>query len=349
MTKSEFRATSPEDAGKVTELLQRVFSSKPGACVIEPRHLHWKNWEERSDWPGSRGYVVARGEDLIAHGTVLPLSCVTDGRRLRMVHVIDWVADPKVVGAGVSHMRKFTTMVDGILAVGGSDMAEKALPAMGFRSCGTIQRFALPLHPLQRLSGQKPGARLLLQFGRSVLWAWQARGSRGPGWTARRIPAEQVRSSNIPMPKPVPGMAIFERTPEMLLWLLKCPAVPVELYAVSRSGSAAAGYFLLSHAPGQVRLADFWIDSSRPEDWQALLQLAVSEARKDRDAAEIVTLASDEWIRQNLTAVGFHDRGSYNIRVLPAKGVEFPAVPIRCHMIDYDMMWLHEHEKNFWA
>ncbi len=348
MTKTVFRPTGSEEAGAVAELLTRVFELPASACVTDRAHLNWKNWQDRPDWSGSRGYVLSRGQDLIAHGTVLPLPCVVEGRRLRLAHVIDWAADPNVVGAGVSHMRKFTTMVDGIVAAGGSDLAQKALPAMGFTSFDTLTRFSLPIHPLKRLAGQQPGRRLLLQFGRSVLWSMQARRASFEGWTAELVSPDQVSSAQFPVAAGLPGMAVFEHSRESLAYLTRCPVVRVEVYQVSRS-DAAQGYFVLSHAPGQVRLADCWLHSTNTADWQAVLQLAVDVARRDTSAAEIVTEANDELMKQSLTALGFHPRGEYPIRMLLARGVEFPAVPIRWQMINYDVVWLHEHKPEFWA
>src|ERR1700722_360646 len=111
--KSEFRDTSPQDAPAVAAFLQRIFDIDANLPLIVPRHLHWKNWEERSDWPGSRGYVMTREDAITAHGTVVPLSCVNGQQHLKIVHVIDWAADPKSVGSGVTLMTRIARMVDG--------------------------------------------------------------------------------------------------------------------------------------------------------------------------------------------------------------------------------------------
>ena len=111
---------------------------------------------------------------LVVHGTVVLLSCLSGKRRLKMVHLIDWAADPKSIGSGVSLLRNILKMVDAVLVVEGSEMTQKVLPALGFETRGEVVRFARPLRPLRRLSGQKPSLRGGAQFARSLLRSPQA-------------------------------------------------------------------------------------------------------------------------------------------------------------------------------
>src|ERR1022692_1278910 len=97
---SQFRSTSQEDSPAVAAFLQRIFDIDPSLPLIAPRHLYWKNWEERSDWAGSRGYVITKKSAIVAHVTLVPLSCVGGQRRLKMIHPIDWAADPMSFPSG---------------------------------------------------------------------------------------------------------------------------------------------------------------------------------------------------------------------------------------------------------
>ena len=133
-----------------------------------------------------------------------------------------------------------------------------------------------------------------------------------------------------------------------MTYFLKCPAAPMELYSVAKEG-AVRGYFLVAHAPGQARIADFYIDSGAREDWRILIQLAVSQAMRDPAVAEVVSIGSDPVTRQALLDSGFHARGADPLRLLPAKGVELPAGPIRIHLIDSDAAYLHENRGSYWA
>ena len=109
------------------------------------------------------------------------------------------------------------------------------------------------------------------------------------------------------------------------------------------------GYFLLANAPGQTRIVDSYVDSEDGEDWRALIQLAVSQAARNVDAAEVVSLGSDPTTCQALLDCGFHDRGKSALRLLSGKNVELGTGPIRFQMIDSDAAYWHQNENAYWA
>jgi len=191
------------------------------------------------------------------------------------------------------------------------------------------------------LSGGEWSARGIGRIARSLLWRIQAPPILTEGWSVNREIAAL-------WPRPNPELAVFERSRETLAYLLKCPAARMEFYTAMQAG-AARGYFLLTSAPGQTRIADFYADSSAAEDWRAVVQLAVTSALTDRTVAEVVAFGSDSVTRQALTAAGFRTRGSSPLRVLPRQGVELPSAPIRLQMIDGDIAYLHDNTPNFWT
>lgn len=347
---TQFRNTSPQDAPAVAAFLQRIFDFdiEPRLPLIAPRHLHWKNWEERSDWAGSRGYVMTKKSAIVAHVTIVPLCCVGGQQRLRMIHPIDWAADPMSFGSGSILIAQVAELVDAVLAVGGSDMAQEVLKALDFKTCGEITKFARPLRPLRRLAGQKPSVRLAAQFARSLAWSLEAPKPQTQGWTATRIAPEQLVSQSIPWPRAGRQTFIFERNPDTIAYFLRCPVTRMELYGVAKD-RLCRGYFLLAQAPGQTRIVDFYVDSEDRDGWRALIELAVLEAKRNHMAAEVVAVGSDSVTRQALLDCGFHDRGSNPLRVLPGKGVQLPNGPIRFQMIDSDAAYLHANKNNYWA
>jgi len=316
--------------------------------MVAAPHLHWKCWESRSDWPDSRGYAISRDNEILAHGTVVPLCCTSGGRKLQVVHLIDWGADPSSVGSGVTLLRRISRMVDAMVVVGGSDATQKILPALGFEIRGEVTRYARPLRPLRRLVGQAPSLRLGAQFVRAVVWAQRAPSVSVEGWSARPIAAEEAASSAIPWPAGGPGPTAFARSAESMAYWLKCPATPMALFGVEKDGSLR-GHFLLAEAPGQVRLVDYSIDSSDPDDWLALVQLAVHQARQYPDAAELVSVGSDPVTCRALSGSGFHARESLPLRFLACGGAELPEPPVRFQMIDSDAAYLHRNQNDYWA
>ena len=234
-----------------------------------------------------------------------------------------------------------------MLVVGGSEMTVKVLPALGFQLCGVVTRFARPVRPFRRLLGQKLSVRAGAQFGRSLLWTWQARAARTEGWTTKRIDAGQLESAAIAWPRPPEGTAIFERNAETMAYFLRCPVTPITLYSVQKG--AVRGYFVLAQTPAQSRIADFYVNSEVREDWRALIELAVAQSMQDPGVTEVAAMGSDPVTRQALMEAGFHARGDSEMRILTRKGVAVPAGPIRFQLIDYDGAYLHDNRTSNWA
>ncbi len=345
---TEFRETRPEDSQAVAAFLRSVFATEPSLPFIAPPNLHWKNWEPRPDWTGSRGYAIAKDGVTVAHGTVVPLSCLAGQQRLKMVHLIDWAADPKSVGSGVVLLKRVAEMADAILACGGSAMTQKVMPALGFKTCATVTSYVRPVRPLKRLAGDEASIRAVARFGRSLLWSLQAPSLRSGRWTASRVRREQLHSTPIPWPRAREGTAILERSADVMDYFLRCPVAPMTLYAVNRDGSSL-GYFLLVHVPGQARIVDFYAESDSQEDWKAVLQLAVARAMEDPAIAEVVSLGSDPVTHSALLSAGFHPRGQEPLRILLRKGVEAPAGSFRFQLIDNDVAYLHDNKASYWA
>ena len=142
---------------------------------------------------------------------------------------------------------------------------------------------------------------------------------------------------------------MLERSVDLFGHILRCPVVPTALFALERAG-IARGYFLLAFAPGQVRIADCWMNSDEPADWRALIFCAVAEAKRSPQAAEVVSLASDALLADALQAVrlprtfpGSHsDAGR-------CRHLRYPLLPLRVQLLDNDAYFLHQGRNEFWA
>ncbi len=347
--KSEFRSTSPRDAGAISAFLQRVLAIGPEHPVIEPRHLHWKNWEDRPEWSGSRGYVITRENEIVAHGTVVPLGLEWEDKRLKVVYLIDWAADPKSVGSGVSLMQRIGHLADAIIAIGGSEMTQKILPGLGFKIRGAVTLYAMPLRPMKRLAREtKLDLRSGARFARSMLWWLQTPSGQVDGWEVRRISPDQLAQTAILWPGRKPEIAFFERSAEAMSYFLRCPAAAMEIHVVMKAGSIR-GYFLLAFALAQARIVDLWMDSADREDWRTLVQLAVRTAKQNSEVAEVVSMGNDSLTSQGLLHCGFHTRGRAPFFLRARAGSDFPDVPIRFQMIDGDESYRHSGRNEFWA
>jgi hypothetical protein len=345
MAKSSIRPSSAEDTPALATLMSEA-GLNPNS---EPAALQWKYWRERPEFPGPRSFVMARRGEILAHAATIPGVIRWGERRIRTLHLIDWAARPSAMGAGVSLMKYLGQSTDALLAIGGSAQTLKLLPHLGYRPCGAATCFVRSLHPTRILTpSAHPAWELPARLARSMLWSLQAPSGGTEGWTVTRITAEELSRVAATLPLPGREMAVFERDAESFRYILGCPIVEAQMFVVEKAGRAR-GYFLLTFALCQARLADCWVDSEDLTDWRALIQCAVREAKRHSRAAELAAWASDPLLSRGLLACGFHDRGDLSVELLGPRDAALSAVILRVQMLDNDAAYRHQGRNKFWA
>lgn len=306
----------------------------------EERDLHWKYWQPRADWPQARSFVLAKDTEIFAHAGIVPSTCVWNGQRASLLHLIDWAAAPGRVGAGVALLKHISWLADGLISVGGNEYSLRALPVIGFRPISTETEYVRVLYPLRYLTNSPHwGWKTLPKLGRSVLWTLAAPSRMDPEWSWRRIAPKQLQSLECLLPRARSDLAVLERNSNLFAHMLKCPTASMALHRLEKAGKAR-GYFLLAFVPGQARLADCWIDSDDAQDWHALVRCAVQAARQDPGVAELIAVANDPLLSDALDKAGFRARGTSPILVLVRKGHDLPPM-FRVQMLDTDAAYRH--------
>jgi hypothetical protein len=261
--------------------------------------------------------------------------CAWGSRRVTMVCAVDWVARPGS-GGGIALLKYLARANDGLLGIGGSDETRRLLPHLGFRAAGHATGYARPLFPLRILRGAT--WRSLTRLARAI-YRGSAPQALEPHWRARRLTADELSQITSVSPRPGNGLAVTERSVGLFRYFLSCPAVPMQIYAVE-DGTRVRGYFLLVSVPGQVRIADCWMDSHEPADWRALVLCAVAQARHDPQAAEVVAWASDALLAGALRSCGFYARFKLPVSVRPSVADAMPEGTLRVQMLDKDDAYL---------
>lgn len=338
------RPSTPEDAAAIASLL----SDAGLRANSDPQHLHWKYWQERPEWAGSRSYVLTDGSAVLAHGAVIPATLIGEGCRLRMAHVIDWAALRTEIGAGVALMKYLGRLTEALYAIGGSAEAMQILPQIGYRTCGTVTGYVRPLSPLnlwREVGGRN--WRIAPRMARGMFWQLTASRPSLKGWAANPVPAGEVDRIASVFPQPRRGLAVPERSEALFRYMLTCPIVRMALYGLEHAGRMR-GYFLLALAPGQTRLADAWVDSDELTEWRALVGCAVREARRRDEAVELAAWASDPLLAQALADNGFHRR--FDLPIMLRTGSRaIPERAPRMQMLDNDALYLYEGRGQLWA
>ena len=342
--KRSIRPTTPADAAAIGALFAEV-GFLPN---LDPQHLYWKYWQPRADWPGPRSFVLASAGELVAHGAIMPGIFAWGSRRVSTIQIIDWVARRGEAGAGVAMMKYIAQLSESLLSIAGGAETLRILPHVGFRPAGVATAYVRTLFPSRLLRSEGiPAWRRWPRVVRSVAWTLTAPSSRRAKFEVRRLVGEDVNRIASVLPVPIREMAVLERSVELFRYMISCPDVPMALYAVERAG-ILRGYFLLACVPGQVRIADCWINSDDPADWRALIFCAVDEAKRDAQAAEVVSWASDPLMAQTLQSCGFHARYEIPVQIRAATAT-MPAPPLRVQMLDNDGVFLHQGRSEFWA
>jgi len=343
--RTTIRPSVPADAPAIVELLQAA-GLKPN---VEAEALDWKYWQPREDWPGTRSFVATRGEQILGHAAVVPGAYNTDSHRLTILHVIDWAALPNAVGVGVSLMKYVGRLADALLAIGGSEHTLRILPHIGFRSRGTTEGYVRVLRPLRfgGISGTvswKLPAKLL----RRSIWHWSSPGVEPAGLDLRRVHWDQMTELAGALPRGSTGVGKLERSEGLFRHMLRCPIVPMELYAV-KTEDKVRGYFLLAYAPGQARIADCWAATDDLVAWHALMYYAALQARRRRDVAEIVAWSNDPVMTGALVASGYYRRNQHSILLCAAAEDRSISEPFRVQMLDNDAAYLHHGIAELWG
>ena len=326
----------------------RLFEEAGLHANSRSQDLEWKYWRPRDDWAGPRSFVLTDGSELIAHVAMLPGSCAGRTQRVKLGHVMDWAASPRAPVAGVALMN-LVGQQQAVFAVGGSVEAVQILARIGFQVLGVVTSYSRPLYPL-RLRRREGSAswKLAARVARSIAWTLTAPSTHVTDWRSCRLASGDISRITPAFPVPERGTGMFERSVDLFHYMLSCPIVPMELFAVQRA-NRVQGYYLLASAPGQVRIVDCWMDSEDPSGWCALILCAVEQAKHDPQAAEVVIWASDAALAQALEACGFHARFKTPILVRPAADRLLPECPLRVQMLDTDIAFIDPGRKEFWS
>lgn len=339
------RPTSPADGSRIAALLAEA-GLHPN---IAPEELYWRYWQPRSDWPGPRSFVMARGEELLAHAGVVPGTFALGDRRLSTLHLIDWAARSDAMGAGVALMKSIGRLADALFSIGGSRHTLEIVPHLRFLRAGAAIGYVRTLNPAGILRrGHGPSWKRLPRVARSLWWIARAPSDNVDDCQVRRLEPDEISLLGSALPMPTHGTATFMRSESLFRYVLSCPVTPIELYSWEREGDKR-GYFLLAFAPGQARLADCWVQSDDPNDWRALVQCAVRQARGRSDAAELAAWASDPVLSRALRECGFHARRIHPIQLLARPASSIVTTSLRVQMLDSDAAYTHHGRVELWA
>jgi hypothetical protein len=326
---------SPLQRESLITFLADAFHLPKTAPFVQASALHWKYDELHPDWTGSRSYAWMDQGQIGAHACLCPVSYRVGDELIKASYLIDWGAGRHSPGAGVLLLRKLASFFQVLLAIGGSTDTISILPKLGYRIAGEISFFARVIRPWRqfRTDPFPRGWKAPLRLARSTLWSLAPRPVIPPGWSCTPIGAfEAHHAPLLDAPLPFPST---RRTPELMNYLLRCPAAQISAFLLSRNGGPC-GWFLLSKTYGVLRIADLRVASAVPEDWRAGYALATQTALADPDACELVAAASIPLVADAIRSNGFRFHHADPVFLLDPKGVLATHAPIDVALIESD-------------
>ena len=312
--KPVLRATTPDDAGRLTAFLRRAFDAGPDAPFLDPALMAWKYWDRRDDWPEARSYVLEREGAIVSHVGIWPVILGT----VRGASMLDWASAKDSPGSGLTLLQKLAGKFDFLYSSGGSEMTRKVLPAFGFVEHARAWRAARPLRPLsQMLSHQFRNWKLAPRLARNWLWSMQPAARPATGWASEEIAAEEVSSALFS--EDLAEARLIPRPAAFFDYLRRCPGVPCRVWRMQGAG-ATQGYYALGVLHGQARIGGVWLRNPVHDHWRAAYSLAQQTAAQLADACEIAAVGTEGVSAEAAVEAGLRIRETRPVFLMTRKG-----------------------------
>lgn len=318
---------------EVSAFLCSVFGIAKPARNLSPGVLRWKYIAPHPFWDGSRSYCIRQGGEIVAHACLAPVNFVAGSRIVRSCVVIDWAGSPKLPGAGSMIYKLLYPSVDAFLGIGGSASARKVVPRLGFETRGELEVFTRVVRPMRDFARRpkfnwRSGAHLARNTARLL---------RPPtpvprGWSARRV--DSFDETIVPVPPRSSDTVMCQHTPDLLNYLLACPAATMEGYVLLAGGSPA-GYCLLSRFESQCHIADL-----RSENLSGAYALALQLAADSPGVSKVVATAATSRVGEAIVAAGFHRCEAMPILLRDAQRLLDGAGPLGITSVENDFFYL---------
>ena len=333
--KATLRPTTEKDAPQIISFLSPLLQRES----LRPELLHWKLWAPREDYTEPRSYVLERNGNIIAHAGIWPILLRTSAGSVRGCHLFDWAADSRALGAGVAIVQRIGEMFDFVYAIGGAQMTQKIIPAIGFKKVGEEWAAARPLRPFRQvLTHQYKDWRMPARLVRNAMWSVIPMSLRAGGWAIQEGPADE--NDRAASPDNLRSSTFFR-------YLQTCPTAEIKVFEI-RKDDHNAGRFALSLLCNQARIAGIWLNDPSSENLYAGYALAQQVARTAGVAYEITSTGSRQLSEQAAVSSGLRIRKRTPIYLLSFGEVQLPAT-FDFQMADTDAVFQSSGETCYWT
>ena len=326
----------------MAEFLATAFGVSKDASFLRPDVLDWKFFAPRPDWSGPRSYVVKQDAQIIAHSCIWPVSFRLPDRSVSSMHLIDWAASKSAAGAGIFLNQELMKQTDTAVGIGGSDISRKIAPRIGFSHVGSLSVYARVVRPWRQFRAAPDRFRWKgpLRLARNGLWALLPACPPPKHLSAAPVAAFDHSLDWLFGDRTASPYLWAARTPELLNYILRCPAVISRAFLVY-DREKPCGYFVLARAGGQTRIADLWIQALDEESWAGAYSLAVRRAAEDAQTCEIAAYSSTALVEAALLRNGFRLRAQKPVFLNDRKRHLDCGLPLSFSGLESDAFFLY--------
>ena len=220
-------------------------------------------------------------------------------------------------------------------------MARKILPAFGFKPYNHMTFLRRPLRPLQPALRVSPADwKMPVRVLRNLYWYLYPSRTLPEGW--RVAPANPGQIPESLWPTSTAGVAVSQRSSELLSHIMTCPAIRQSACVLlSRGVNSAAAYLLLVQVRDQVRLADYG-PAGLDEETSRILGLSaqVMALSLFPDATDVTAATSEPFTRAGFLRSGFRLGHEETIKVLKLDKSLSSIDRFRLTLLDWDSLCL---------
>jgi hypothetical protein len=298
------RAIEHRDIPALAEFLVRVYKFDSTDHHANATLLEWKYLWPRSDWQGSRSYVLEKNGQIVAHCGVCPVTFqFSSGAALESITMMDWAADPSVPGIGVGLFRKLMAMSPASFVIGGAPATRRIIPRIGFVQVGEAQTYSGWLRPWREFRTRPSSGRSAVRLLHGMTHPVREVGRLGGDWDFRLV-SEFDDSLQPILNGAKRSWTVCKRTLADLNYLLKCPHLKVTAFLLLRQ-TRIAGYFIVGRSAWEARVLDVSIDSDNVNDWKAGVHTITKAIQLDPEACRIRVQAIVPILSQALAWNGY--------------------------------------------
>lgn len=282
-----FSATTPNERDEVVAFLLRAFNAQRDALFVERGLLDWKYYVPRSDWAGSRSYVVRdEAGSIAAHACAWPVE--TGG--VQTVRVIDWAAPDE--RAARELLENLVRIAGSVIALGHSAQSRQIAAILGAETRGSVDFYGAVVNPW-------------LHYQAGPVKGW-----KGPVKMVRNALQNRLRVPE--MPQGWTSVAVGNAGD----FLLSCPAGRFLGYSLMKDGKPA-GRYVLNQTLCQTRIVELeCADADAPPAWA----VAVRTAATLPGTAEVVAASSADSARRALAGCWLRLHHSEPVHVCDRSG-----------------------------